>query len=64
MLSSIVFISNALVRTYCYQPGLFTLSFLLFKISYYFSLNCHLNGHTGRKRSKKDILLTYYFQQA
>ena len=51
MLSIIInrFYLNALVRTYCYQFGLFTLSLLLFKISYYFSLNCHLNGHTGRK---------------
>ena len=57
MLSSIVFYLNALVRTYCYQFGLFTLSLLLFEISYYFSLNCHLNGHTGRKiDAKKDIL--------
>ena len=43
------FYLNALVQTYCYQFRLFTLSLLLFKISYYFSMNCHLNGHTCRK---------------
>ena len=45
---------NALVRTYYYHFGLFTLSLLLFKISYYyFSLNYYLNGHTGRKMTLK-----------
>ena len=52
------FYPNALVRTYCYQFDLFTLSFLLLKISYYFSLNCHLNGHTDRKRTV-EIYFTY-----